>query len=388
MAGRVAIVAMAQTKYKDSELAKDYAEMAYETIEKVTQETGLSWSDVVKSGFGIDSIVSCSEDFWDGRTISGAAIQDVAGCHGMDETTVKADGAQAVYLATMQILSGRYDVVLLVGHCKESLTIRSPIDNSGFEPIYQRPLGLHYLPAAAMQAKLYMHNYGITEEQFAQVVVKNRGNAKHNPYAQAPLDITVNDVLNSKILTSPIKFLDVKPVSDGSCALIMANEEKAKKLTNKPVWIKGFASCYDAHYLGDRDLVACDSLTLAAKQAYAIAGISNPKKEIDVAEIRDEYSYQELLWAECLGFCARGEGGKLIDEGTTQMNGELPINPSGGMLAGNPTILGGMIRTIEAAVQLRQEAGERQIDGAKLALAHGATGPCGQSHCVLILANE
>jgi acetyl-CoA C-acetyltransferase len=117
-----------------------------------------------------------------------------------------------------------------------------------------------------------------------------------------------------------------------------------------------------------------------------MAGIKNPIRDIDVAEISEEYSYQELLWSEGLGFCGRGEGGKFIEKGFDRRSGQLPINPSGGILAGNPMGVAGGARAVEAVTQLRGEAGARQIKGAKTALAHGFTGACGQSHCVLILS--
>jgi acetyl-CoA C-acetyltransferase len=213
-------------------------------------------------------------------------------------------------------------------------------------------------------------------------------NARRNPYAQEPLDITVEDVLKSEILASPVSVLDSKPpVSDGACALILTTEEKAKKITGKPIWVKGIGNCYDMHYLGDRDLANCDSLVTAAKRAYAMAGIQNPLRGIDVAEISEEYSYQELLWSEGLGFCERGEGGEFMEKGISQMTGKLPINPSGGILAGNPIGVAGAARVAEAVTQLRGEGGTRQVEGVKTALAHGFTGACGQSHCVIILSN-
>jgi acetyl-CoA C-acetyltransferase len=233
-----------------------------------------------------------------------------------------------------------------------------------------------------------MYKYGVTAEQFAKVAVKNRGNAKNNPFAQEPMDITVEDVLRSKMLVDPIRLLDTKPTSDGACAMILAREQKARKLTAKPVWISGMSNCYETHYLGDRDLAECDALVSAARRAYDMAGITAPLREIDVAEISEEYSYQELLWMEGLGFCGQGEAGKLIDAGVTQMGGQLPVNPSGGMLSGNPTVVAGMARVAEAAQQLRGEAGDRQVPGASVALAHGVTGMCGQHQCVMILSNK
>ena len=140
-------------------------------------------------------------------------------------------------------------------------------------------------------------------------------------------------------------------------------------------------------FRSDRDLSDCKSLEVAAQGAYHMAGITDPSKEIDVAEICDEYSYQELLWSEGLGFCDRGKGGELIDSGVTEMGGELSINPSGGLLSGVPSGVAGVSRAAEAFLQLRGEAGGRQVDGAKVALVQGATGACGQSHCVIILSS-
>jgi acetyl-CoA C-acetyltransferase len=161
----------------------------------------------------------------------------------------------------------------------------------------------------------------------------------------------------------------------------------ARQLTDRPVWIRGVGSCYDAYYPGDRDLADCDALMMAAKRAYSMAGIRNPLEEIHVAEISEEYSYQELLWTEGLGLCERGEGGRLIDDGVTYMEGKLPVNPSGGLLSGCPTHVAGLARVAEAVLQLRGESGGRQVEGARTALAHGVSGACGQMHCVLILEN-
>ena len=384
MTERVAIVAVAQTKYHLNRADVNEGELAYEAIERVLQETGLTYAD---DGTGIDSSVTCSQDFWDGKTISSMNVTSYVGAHLGTENKVAEDSINAVYCAFAQILSGHHDIVLVVSHCKESQGEKSLIENAAFDPIFMRLLGLDFLTATALQATRYMYKYGVTAEQSAKVAVKNRGNAKNNPFAQEPMDITVGDVLSSKMLVYPIRLLDTKPTSDGACAMILAREEKARKLTAKPVWISGVSNCYETHYLGDRDLAECDALVSAARRAYDMAGITDPLREIDVAEISEEYSCQELLWMEGLGFCGRGEAGKLIDAGVTQMGGQLPVNPSGGMLSGNPTIVAGMARVAEAVLQLRGEAGDRQVPGASVALAHGVTGICGQHQCVMILGN-
>jgi acetyl-CoA C-acetyltransferase len=385
MADRVAIVAVAQTKYHPNRADAEEGELAFEAIKPVLQQTGLTFSD---DGTGIDSSVTCSQDFWDGKTISSTNVMSYVGAHLATEDKVAEDAINAVYCAFGQILSGYHDIVLVVSHCKESQGDKSIIENAAFDPIFLRLLGFDFAAAAALQAKRYMYKYGISARQCAKVAVKNRGNAKNNPFAQEPMDITVQDVLSSKMLVDPIRLLDTKPRSDGACAMILAREDKARKLTPKPVWISGMSNCYEGHYLGDRDLAECDALVSAARRAYAMAGITDPLSEIDLAEISEEYSYQELLWMEGLGFCGRGEAGKLIDAGVTQMGGQLPVNPSGGMLSGNPTVVAGMARAAEAVMQLRGEAGDRQVPGASVALAHGFTGICGQHQCVMILSNK
>ena len=385
MAERVGIVAVAQTKYHPNRADANEGELVYEAIKQVLQETGLTFA---QDGTGIDASITCSQDFWDGRTISSCNVMSYVGSHHSDEDKVAEDSLNAVYTAAARILSGHQDIVLVASHCKESQADKRGIENAAFDPIFMRVLGLDFLSAAALQARRYMYKYGITPEQCARVVVKNRGNARKNPFAQEPLDITVEDVLGSQILASPIRQLDTKPTSDGACAMILAREKKAKKLTAKPVWILGVSNCYETHYLGDRDLAECDALVTAAKKAYSMAGITDPMKQINVAEISEEYSYQELLWMEGLGLCSRGEAGKMVDAGVTRMGGQLPVNPSGGMLSGNPTVVAGMTRVAEAVLQLRDEAGERQVAGAKRALAHGFTGACGQLQGVMILGNS
>jgi len=381
MTERVGICAVAQTKYSPEREDAYEGELAYEAIKQVLEETGLTLSDV-------DSAVSCSQDFWDGRTISNMNIQPFVGAHLSHEDKVAEDGLNAVYCGMAQVLSGHQEIVLVVAHMKESMAEKSLIENAAFDPITMRQLGMDFLSAAALQAKRYMYKYGITAEQCAKVAVKNRGNGMNNPFAQEPMEIRVEDVLDSKLLASPIRKLDAKPVSDGACAMILAPAKRARKITKKPVWILGASNCYEAHYLGDRDLADCAALTQAARKAYSMAGIRNPLREIDVAEISEEFTYQELLWTEGLGFCDRGEGGKLVDSGKTRMGGKLPVNPSGGLLSGIPNGVAGMARVAEAVLQLRGQAGKRQVPGAKIALAHGVTGICGQHQAVMILGKK
>ena len=382
MAERVAIIAVGKSNYEKNNNHQNFDEMTYDAVQKVLTSSGLSFAD---DGTGIDDNVECNQDHWDGRTISGQNAVNVVGGHYRSDEKVAGDGAVACFYAMMQILSGHFDTMLVTAHAKESQADGRQVENAGVEFIYSQKIGLDYLSGAALQAQRYMAKYGITPEQCAHIVIKNRQNAKNNPSAQSPASLTMDDVLNSTMLASPIRELDVKPVSDGCCALILATEEKAKKFTDKPIWIKGVATCNDIHYLGYRDLADCRSLELAARKAYKMAGITDPRKEIDLAELSEVYSYQELLWSEGLGFCDRGEGGKFFESGVTRIGGELPVNPSGGLLSGVPVNAAGLDRIAEAVLQLRGEAGGYQVPNAKTAVAHGTSGICGQLHCVFVL---
>lgn len=387
MKQRVGIVAAAQTRFQASRREVSYGEMIWEVVDRILRQTGLKFEAQERGDREpfIDKIVSCSEDYWQGRTISDCLYHLEMGALGMDVTKVAGDGSFAFCHAFVSILSGKHDVIMVIAYRKESETSGAVVENAGFDPIYLRPLGIDFLMAAAMQANRYMHRYGIGEEQCAAVVVKDRMNAFLNPYAQEPVQLTVRDVLESEMLSYPIRRLDRKPISDGACALILAREDIARMLTDTPIWIAGVGNCYDAHYLGDRDLSDCLSLEIAAGKAYEMAGIRDPLKEIDVAEISEEYSYQGLLWAEGLGFCGRGQAGRLVEDGVTEMGSTLPVNPSGGVLSGNPSGVAGLVRIAEAFLQLKGEAGKRQVPRAETALAHGFYGQNGQAHCVTVL---
>lgn len=373
----IAIVGVAQTPYERRKADLTYYDMIYDVTTRAMEDAGFGLDD-------IDNVVTVSNDFWDGRTISSMAIQEVAGAHDKNISTVEGDGTFGAFYGAMRTLGG-FNTTLVVVHSKGSEGDPMTITNGMFDPIYHRSLGLDAVSAAAVQANAYMHKFGITEEQLARVSVKNHRNAKNNPYAQMSMELSVDDVLKSRKIADPLKLLDCSPVSDGAAAIIIANEEYTKKAKSKPVWITGIAHCADAYFMGDRDLADPKSLMDAASRAYEMAGIRDPLSEIDVVEIYDAFSYMELLWLEGLGFCRPGQGGKMVDGGMTEMTGDLPVNPSGGVLSAHPVMVAGMARIIEAALQIRGDAGDRQVKNAKKTLAHGINGPCGQSHCVWIL---
>ena len=376
---KIGIIGVAQTKYRRYNPAS-HAELAYQVTREALDDAGLTIDD-------IDNTITVCNDFWDGRTISCMAITEATGSHRVPTTNVEGDGTYGALMGAMRILSGLHKLTLVVAQSKISEGIPAIISNAMFDPVYERALGVDAISSSALQMRRYMSKYGITEEQCARVSVKNHMNARSNPYAHLPLDITVEDVLESRVLADPIKLLDASPISDGACAIIMAEEETARERCSKPIWINGVGHCADAYHLGDRDLADVDALISAAERAYKMAGISDPIKEIDVAEIYDAFSYMELMWMEGLGLCERGEAGTMIDSGITELCGTLPINPSGGVLSAHAVQVAGLARIAESVLQLRGEAGDRQVDGARIALAHGIEGACGQGHCVFVLGN-
>jgi len=377
----VAIVGVGQTRYERQKRGDTFADMIFEVTSKALEDAGYAISD-------IDNVITVSNDFWDGRTISSMAVMDACGAFGKCVSTVEGDGAFGALYGMMRILSGQFGTTLVVAHGKGSESAMNLITNAMFDPVYQRPLGLDAISSAALQMRRYMDKYGVTERQCAMASVKNHANARRNPLAQLPMEITLEDVMGSRKLAEPIKLLDCSPITDGACALILANGDRACKAEVAPVWIRGVGHCADPFFLGDRDLAECAALRTAAKKAYAMAGVNDPKAGIDVAEVYDAFSYQELMWTEGLGFCGPGEGGELIESGKTATDGELPVNPSGGCLSAHAMMVAGLARIAEAALQVRGDAGDRQVPGAKTALAHGVNGPCGQSHCVFVVSSE
>lgn len=374
---RIAIVGVGQTTFERSK-TDTYEELVFEAATKALADAGAQIGD-------IDNIITVSNDFWDGRTISSMAIQDAAGSWGKDISTVEGDGAFGALYGMMRILSGSFNTTLVVSHVKGSEGVMNLITNAMFDPIYQRSMGIDATSSAALQARAYMKASGATEEDFALVSVKNHGNAKNNPCAQLPMDVSVSDVMSSRKIAEPLKLLDCSPISDGAAAVILSNEKGLKRFKKNPVWIKGVAHCSDSYTIGYRDLTRPRALRAAAEKAYAMAGIKDPLKEIKVAELYDAYSYMEPMWYEGLGFAKEYKGAELLRSGVTKMNGELPVNPSGGVISAHPVIVAGLVRLIEATLQVRGEAGKHQVKGATTALAQGINGPCGQAHCVYVV---
>ena len=378
MANRVAVIGTSQTKHEAAKRGDNLEDIIFEAARGALCDAELEIGD-------IDSVVLAAHDQIDGRSVTSMLTAPPAGAHLKDEIRVCEDGAFAVALAWLRLLSGELNTSLVVSWSKLSEGDFDVITSLNFEPMFYRPFGCNYVTAHALQATSYMSRYGITEAQAAKVTVKNRSHALNNPLAHLRQDVTVDDVLGSRLLAWPMKELDLPPHSDGACALVLTTQDKVGRAKDGCAWIKGVGWANDTYYLGDKELWELPSLILAAKRAYQMAGITNPLEQIDVAEVHDISSFHELMEYEALGLCKPGEGGRLNEQGITSMKGKLPTNPSGGTLSSHPYTAVGLIRVAEAALQVMGRAGEHQVSGAETAVAHGASGMCGQSNCVVIL---
>jgi acetyl-CoA C-acetyltransferase len=378
---KVGIIGIAQTRHEGHIVDRNFADLVYEVTRGALEDAGIGIDQ-------IDNVVTISNDFWDGRTISSMAVTDACGSYGKNVSTVEGDGTFGTVYGAMRIWSGSFGTTLLVAYSKGSEGFSHLITNAMFDPIYQRPLGLDAISSAALQAKAYMDQRGARPEQWALVSVKNHKNAFKNPFAHLPLNLSLEDVVASRPLADPLKLLDCSPVSDGACAIILASGDRVAESKQDPIWIMGFGYAADLHYLGDRDLADPKALSKAAKDAYRMAGISKPKDEIDFIELYDAFSYMEPLWLEGMGFCTTGGGGELVETGVTHLEGSLPVNPSGGVLSSHPVLVAGLVRVAEVGLQIRGTANERQLDRNRIGLAHGINGPCGQSHCVIVLGRK
>lgn len=380
MGDRVGIVAVAEST---PAIAKEnLMDAVYWVTKELLDKVGVEREEV-------GTIVTAASDvFHSGISCANSYYWEASGGFLKNASRQDADSLFAFLYACMRILSGHFETAMVVALTKGSENPENDTVTSLYaDPFYHRPLGINETTAAALQMRQYMEHYGISLEQCAMVTVKNLGNALYNPYAHVRKRVTVDEVLRSQPIADPLTAMQCAPKSDGVVAVLLAREDKAKKLTDNPVWFRGYSSAMDTSTLGDRDLLN-GMLSQVARRAYAMAGIVDPSTEVDVAEISEPYAFQELLWCEQLGLCPEGGGGRLLDSGITGLHGRLPVNPSGGVLATNAYVARGLYRIAEAYWQLTKRAGEHQVDKTvHTALAHSTHGFAGQSHTVVILGD-
>lgn len=380
MSPEVAIVGIGQTEFGPAAGDRIYHELDYEAARLALADAGLERSDV-------DTVICSGWDAVDGRTISDMHTTMAAGGYLKDSSHVGEDGMMALAYAYLRLAAGLFDVALVTGHGHVESSFET-VSSVVFDPLFARPLGPSHLVSLALQASAYRHRYGPGEEAIARVAAKNRRLGAANPHAHLRSPVEVEEVMASEPVCYPLRALHCPPQSVGGVALVLASRKLARRITSRPVWLTGIGWAIDGYHLGSKELERLGSLAAAAGRAYRMAGMGDPLRSLDLAEIHDITPYHELMAYEALGLAPEGQGARLVEEGATEVGGRLPVNPSGGVLCTNPYGAAGLVRAAEAALQLRGEAGERQVAGVQRALAHGMSAPSGaaaRTDCVIIL---
>jgi acetyl-CoA acetyltransferase len=264
----------------------------------------------------------------------------------------------------------------------KAIEVMSTAGHAQFERPYGPPIPGFY----ALLAQAHMHAYGTTSEQLAAVAVACRKHASMNPAAQMRQPITIEDVLNSKMIAHPLHLLDCSLVSDGGAAVVMTSAERAKDFKNKPVYILGVGEGHSHEHVSQARSLTTSAAKEAGERAYAMAGLG--PKDVDVAELYDCFTPVVIIELEDLGFCPKGEGGRFVEGGRLELGGELPVNTHGGLMSHcHPGHPGSLFSITEAVHQLRGECGPRQVKDAEIALVHGQGGIM-STHCTMILGKE
>ncbi len=378
---RVAIIGIGTEGFSPVTPHLSFKELTYCAAVKAYDEAGLHPKE-------IDSFITASEDFMEGYSIFDEYVPDQMGAVMRPVHTVTADFLQALGVGVMMINTGLFRTIAVEAHSKASnVKTLHDVKTFAMDPVYLRPLKENADFLAGMEMRRFMAETGNSAEQCARVVVKNKGNALLNPSAGHAAKLVVNDVLSSEAISSPLRHMDAAPTSDGAVMVVLAAEETAKALCKNPVWVDGCAWFSAEGNPWSRNFAEARYAKLAAEKAFKMAG--KKQCDIDFAEVCDEYSYKELQHLEAMGLARKGEAGYLTETGYTSLGGKLPVNTSGGSLGvGHTFEASGGMKVVEAVLQLRHQAGQRQVKNARTGLVQAWRGVPTATGAVAILSNE
>lgn len=364
-----AVIGVGQTHHRAKREDVSMTGLLREAVDRALLDAGLTLKE-------IDAVVvGKAPDLFEGVMMPELFLAEALGAVGKPlirvHTAGSVGGSTAIVAASL-VQSGVHERVLTVAFEKQSesnamwaLSVPVPF----IMPVHAGAGG-YFAP----HVRSYIRRSGAPTEIGAMVAAKDRQNALKNPYAHLHNEgTTVETVLASQMLWDPIRYDETCPSSDGACALVIGSEKAAAGISN-PAWIHGTAMRSEPTTAAERDQVNPQAGREAAASVYKQAGITNPIEDIDCAEIYVPFSWFEPMWLENLGFAAEGDGWKLTQAGETAIGGKIPLNMSGGVLSSNPIGASGMLRFAEAALQVKGEAGEHQVDGARRALGHAYGG--------------
>lgn len=348
----VAIVSFAQTKHERAITAINEVEMLMPILGEAMAAAGITKDRV-------DFVCSGSSDYLAGQPFSFVMTLDAFGpWPPISESHVDMDGAWAVYEAWVKMQTGKVDVALIYAYGKSSPGDIRRVLTRQLDPYYLEPLWVDPVAMAALQARLGLEAGTYTVEQMAEVAARSRRRAASNPYAQVSGEVDASALLAADEYLSPLRPHDCAPISDGAAVLVLAADDVARELSDRPAWIRGIDHRIEAHALGTRDLTR----SVSTEQAAAKAGVGDGP--VHIAELHAPFTHQELLLAQALG-----------------LGDETDVNPSGGALCANPIMTAGLIRMGEAATRISRGDGDR-------AVAHATSGPCLQQNLVCVLEGE
>ncbi|MFI9839350.1 thiolase domain-containing protein [Nonomuraea sp. NPDC051941] len=367
MGNRCAVIGVGQTHYTTKRRDVSIAGLVREAALRALEDAGLSFKD-------IDAVViGKAPDLFEGVMMPESYLADALGAAGkpmMRVHTAGSVGGSTALVGASLVQGGVHDRVLVVAFEKQSES------NATWALSTHLPFNASLVVGAggyfAPHIREYMRRSGAPDHIGTLVAVKDRLNALKNPYAHLKIPgIDQKMVESTPMLWEPIRYLETCPSSDGACAMVLSSESK---VTGTPAWVHGAAMRSEPIFRAGRDTVSPQAGKDCAADVYRQAGITDPRRQIDVAETYVPFSWYEPMWLENLGFAADGEGWKLTESGATALDGDTPWNASGGVLSSNPIGASGLIRFAEAALQVRGMAGEHQVDGARTALGHAYGG--------------
>jgi len=360
MGENVAIIGIGQTDHTLKRPDVSVGELINEAVRLALEDAELDLKD-------IESVLCSNMDFFEGHYLSDLVHTDFSGAYGkagLKMNTGGTTGGTAAAAGWYHIASGMYDIIMTIGYQKMDESYATSCITTGYDAIYDRCFGTGAIGTLSQQASMYMNRYGCTEEHLALARVKSDKNALRNTHAHLKLNLTVEKILNSRIIVYPLRLLDLCPYSCGACAVIMACEKTAKKISNKPVWFKDTVTVHQESSMPPINVgkgAATPTQTIAAKKLFKRNGISDPRRDLQIFEIYAPAMGNELMWLEDFLICEKGEAWKLLEKGIWDLEGDFPINPSGGVVATNPIGATGLIRVAEVALQIRGDAGGHQV---------------------------
>ena len=383
MNDRVAIIGVGWSGFRPISPEYSYKELMYAAAQRAYHDAGV---DPRKD---VENFVTVAEDFHEGTSIFDEYTPDQLGAVLKPMHTISGDGLHGLATAYMLIKTGQFSIVAVEGHSKASNALsHDGITAYAQDPILNRPLKLNTHFVAGMEMTRFLHDTGTTHEQCAQVVVKNRRNALYNPSAPYAADLSTEDILSGPPLAAPLGARETAEYADGAIVMVLASEEVANSISEIAVWMLGIGWSNDSPGLENRDWSSMQFIQDSSRMAYRQAGIQDAALAIDFAEVGDIYAYKELQTLEALGIFRPGEAGPATEDGITQPGGSFPVNVSGGCLGmGNLLDANGLARALEVVLQLRGEAGSRQLDDVSIGLAQSWRGVPTTSGAVAILGN-